>query len=278
MRIKKRYLPSGWYPGTETRTRARIEGFLAELGPAQDIGVEAVAGILPHAGWDFSGKLATDVMRRMGRRHATTVVVGGHLGPNDGIYAAFEDAFETPLGVLDADTELLKKIGRRIDLIEDRVPDNTVEVQLPIIKYLFPESRLVALRASPSALAVDLGTIIFESAAVLERRVIVLGSTDLTHYGESYGFMPQGTGEAAVKWVKEVNDRRLIDALLEIEAEKAIELALSEKSACSPGAAAAAASFARAHGVRKGRLLDYSTSWEIMPSSSFVGYAAILYP
>ena len=104
----------------------------------------------------------------------------------------------------------------------------------------------------------------------------LLGSTDLTHYGPSYDFAPEGSGEAAVRWVREVNDRRFIDAVVALDGEEAVRLALRERSACSAGAAAAAIAFARAGGATAARLLHYRTSLDVMPAASFVGYAAIL--
>jgi AmmeMemoRadiSam system protein B len=284
MRIKKRYLPPGWYPASERQTRIKIEAFLEELGPvakgqagSKELQQRVIAGVIPHAGWDFSGKVAVDVIRRVDRNHSTVIVVGGHLSSGDGIYASFEEGFETPLGIARTDLELLEEIGRRVDLIPDTIPDNTVEVQMPFIRYLFPESMVLGFRASPSKAAARFGEAIWEATDAMHRRAVVLGSTDLTHYGNSYGFSPHGYGEKAVRWVKEVNDRRFIDAVVGMQAERAIELALQEKSACSAGAAVTALCFAKSSGTETGRLLTYATSWDIMPSSSFVGYVGILY-
>lgn len=299
MSIKKRYLPPGWYPASETQTRAKIEAFLEELGPvvreqvSSGLGhqgvssagravssagrAQPIAGVIPHAGWEFSGKLALDVIRRMDKDHHTIIVVGGHLGPGDGIYASFEEGYETPLGVARADLDLLREIGNRVDLASDTTPDNTVEVQLPIVQYLFPKSLVLGFRASPSEASVRLGEAIWEASAVSEKRVVVLGSTDLTHYGDSYGFAPHGYGDDAVRWVKEVNDKRFIEAIVSMKAGQAIDRALREKSACSAGAAISALTFARKAGIEAGEMIAYATSWDVLRSASFVGYVGILY-
>ena len=106
----------------------------------------------------------------------------------------------------------------------------------------------------------------------------IIGSTDLTHYGDNYGFTPHGIGAGAGKWVKEVNDRRRIEALVAVELEKALERAGREHSACSVGAAVAAARFAERSGAQGGELLEYRTSYDLSPSPFFVGYAGIIYP
>jgi AmmeMemoRadiSam system protein B len=118
---------------------------------------------------------------------------------------------------------------------------------------------------------------IFHAASRLGRRVAVVGSTDLTHYGNNYDFSPMGGGEKALHWVKEVNDRRFIDCLLSMDAAEALERAIKERSACSVGGALAAMGFARAGGIAAGKLVDYRTSSDIVPADSFVGYAGVLY-
>lgn len=274
MRVRRRYLPPGWYPGAEENAREAIENMERSINPEPARGI---AGIVPHAGWEFSGGLAFEVLSRISRTMDTIVIIGGHLGPADGILCAFEDSYETPLGLLPADLELLAAVRAAVPVTEDRSADNTVEVQLPFVRYLFPAAKVLGMRASPSRDADRLGKALAEAARGLGRRVGVAGSTDLTHYGSSYGFAPAGSGNKALRWVREVNDHRFIESLLAMEFDSALERALRERSACSAGGALAALSFARENGVREGRLLRYATSYDVHPDESFVGYAGILY-
>ena len=274
MRVRKRYLPPGWYPGAEEQIRGAIE-IMERSFPS--VTATAIAGVVPHAGWEFSGSLALEVLSGISRSLDTMVIIGGHLGPADGILCAFEDAYETPLGQIPADIELLAEIRAALPVREDRHADNTVEVQLPFVRHLFPDARVLGMRVSPSADASLLGAAIAEAALKLGRRVAVVGSTDLTHYGPSYGFAPAGTGPQALRWVREVNDRRLIESLLAMDFNEALERALREHSACSAGGALAAVSFARDNGVEQGRLVRYMTSFDVHPADSFVGYAGILF-
>lgn len=274
MKIRRRILPAGWYPSGEAETAARVKKSLANIGPTE---TQGRACVVPHAGWDFSGEIALRGLRGICQDTKTIVIVGGHLHPRDGVLAAFEEGYETPLGPLPADLELLSFLADQLKLGEDVYSDNTVEVNLPFVKYLFPEGKVLGLRASPSRSAEKLGALLHRAARSLQKKIAVVGSTDLTHYGPNYGFTPQGSGTQAVQWVKDVNDRRLIDALLNLDPSKAIDLANQEHSACSVGGAVAAACFARAGGCRTGTLLAYTSSYDIHPSSSFVGYAAIIY-
>src|SRR5512135_3004963 len=95
MSVRKRCLPPGWYPGSAAETRREIEslrGPNADDGLGSEGAAGACAGILPHAGWHFSGRLALQVLSVLCRGIDTMVIIGGHLGPADRIVAAFEDA------------------------------------------------------------------------------------------------------------------------------------------------------------------------------------------
>ncbi|TFG64487.1 MAG: AmmeMemoRadiSam system protein B [Spirochaetales bacterium] len=276
MNIRKRRL-QGWYPGRADEIRELLGGWERGHVRVSKTGRKAVSGVAPHAGWMFSGLLSFNVLRCFPSDVETIAVVGGHLPAGGGLYAAFEDGYETPMGIIEADSTLLDFLRSRADITEDRSPDNTVEIQLPLIQYLFPEVRVLWLRAAPSASASVLGGILSDYAKSGGRSTAVLGSTDLTHYGASYGFSPQGSGEKAERWVREVNDRMFIDALLEQNTLKALELGVKERSACSAGGAAAASAFAAKLGINKGRLLGYSTSLDVHRAESFVGYAGIVY-
>jgi hypothetical protein len=80
-----------------------------------------------------------------------------------------------------------------------------------------------------------------------------------------------------VEWVKRENDKGLIDRALKMDTEGLLKHALENNSACSAGAAISAMTTCKTLGAEKGVLLDYYTSYDIMPDESFVGYAGILY-
>ena len=151
MGVRKRLLPQGWYPETAEETRREIAGMRQ---PAPAPGSPACAGILPHAGWHFSGRLALEVLTSLARGIDTIVIIGGHMGSTDGIVSVFDDAYETPLGELKADLALLDTVRASLYIREDRERDNTVEVHLPFVRFLAPEAMVLGMRAPPSMLAV----------------------------------------------------------------------------------------------------------------------------
>ncbi|MBN1523348.1 MAG: AmmeMemoRadiSam system protein B [Spirochaetales bacterium] len=276
MQKRQRVLPAGWYPADKKSTIQNIEKIRADLPLSKQ---SAVGGVVPHAGWVFSGKAALQVFLSCPEDIDTCVIIGGHMAPGQGILAAFEDEFETPLGPLLLDREMLSCLESEIELKPDHYADNTVEIQLPMVKYCFPETSIIWLRASPSREAILLGKALFAAAAKFRKKTAVFGSTDLTHYGSNYGFAPPESRPDPLQWVKTKNDKKIIAAMLSMEGMDIIDAANEDSSACSAGGAAAAASYAKAAGAEKGVLLSYYTSHDVYPSGdSFVGYAGIMYP
>jgi AmmeMemoRadiSam system protein B len=206
----------------------------------------------------------------------SVVVIGGHLHPHDHVKVIECDSFETPLGHLENDFDLWKMVAREIVLEPDLARDNTVEVILPLVKHQFPDSRVFCLRAPPSGKAVDLGRVLASCVKGALTTLVVIGSTDLTHYGPNYGFSPKGLGPNSLEWVREKNDKDFLDAACALDAKAMIRLGVETFSACSAGAAAAAAAFASEFGLR-GELLGYGTSCDTHPDDSFVGYGAVSY-
>ncbi len=273
MNIRKRILPAGWYPKSYEETRRILDEWDRDLEESRSSGI---AGIVPHAGWMFSGRTALSVLRELSPEISTCVVCGGHLPPGDTLLVYPEDAFETPIGNLSADVSVRNAIIERFAAQPDSKPDNTVEVQLPLVKYTAPEIRVVGVRIAPGRRAVELGRYLHDLTKS-GHSIAVIGSTDLTHYGPAYGFTPKGTGSDAYEWVRNENDAKFVDALCALDAQAALEHGTRNKAACSTGAAVCALSFSEAAGVRRGKLIDYRTSKDVHPSDSFVGYAGVLY-
>ncbi len=105
----------------------------------------------------------------------------------------------------------------------------------------------------------------------------MIGSTDLTHYGPSYNFMPRGAGNDAVKWVQEENDGSILNAMTAMDVDGVLYCGNEKMAACSAGAAAGTMALVRSFGIEEGILIDYRTSLEKNPSESFVGYGGVVY-
>jgi AmmeMemoRadiSam system protein B len=281
MSRRNRALPRGWYPFDGKDCRREIESYLEEWKPSQIPSSKGLGGIVPHAGWYFSGKLTAKVFYSLKLKTDVEVIVlyGGHLSTEDHPRIVTEETCETPLGDVEVHTGLVKDLMRRMDIKKESLisGDNTIEIQLAMVKYFFPEAKLVAVRSPPSLKAEMLGKEVAEIAKKEGISILAIGSTDLTHYGPNYGFLTKGIGPVSLEWVKRENDKGLIDRALKMDAEGLLKHALENNSACSAGAAISAMATCKTLGAEKGVLLDYYTSYDIMPDESFVGYAGILY-
>jgi AmmeMemoRadiSam system protein B len=129
----------------------------------------------------------------------------------------------------------------------------------------------------PAAKTLEIGRSLAEMAQQSGMTIKVVGSTDLTHYGTNYGFAPMGTGQDAVDWVRNHNDRNAIDRMLAMDPEGLIAEGIANQNACCSGAAAAAITTTTALGTKKSSYVGYSSSYEKHPGDSFVGYTGILF-
>jgi len=157
-------------------------------------------------------------------------------------------------------------------------------VQVPFIQHLFPSAKIVPIIVPVAdfdhTFGAHVGQLIREQT---DKRIVCVASTDLTHYGPRYGFCPEGTGEAALKWAREVNDMEFIDLALKMEADRLLKVALDKGNACGPAAVATVVAAAKAMGRICGVLLGHTTSNDVMKvkfnetSEESVGYAAIVF-
>ena len=275
MNLREMNLPNGWYPRQKDKIGEFLKPFVKTGAPSGQAGFAAIA---PHAGWYYSGQTAAVAVSSLYADAETVAVIGGHLPRGIDVLIAPEEGVKTPLGTMMIDVELREEFKKLVSSKPDRYQDNTVEVLLPMVHYFFPKSKLLWLRFPAEEKSFDAGKILAKTAAGLGRRLVVLSSTDLTHYGDNYGFSPMGKGKPALEWVKKVNDAAFIEAVLEGDPSLVLKRAEEDSSACSAGAVLGVLGFT-ASGGRSPRLLEYRTSADVSQDdevpSSFVGYAAI---
>ena len=95
---------------------------------------------------------------------------------------------------------------------------------------------------------VKVGEIVGKVISKYDKECVVIGSTDLTHYGYNYEQIDKGTGMAALDWVKNVNDKKLVDLILSLDSEKVVPRASSDRSACGSGAISSTISAVKGNG------------------------------
>ena len=291
MQRRKPIVAGQFYPGQHYACVDEINQCLDARALHESLPETIVGGIVPHAGWTFSGSVAALVFAAIRQQHDkvhTFVLFGAaHSYLGHAPVLCDRGIWETPLGEAAIDEELadvLLKKGVAISDVNAHGPEHSIEVQIPFIQYLFPGAKILPVLVPPTEKAIPLGTRIGEMIAEDDRKkIICLGSTDLTHYGPRYGFIPQGTDEKALAWAKDVNDRQFIDPALKLDAPAVLASAAENGNACGPGATAATVAAATVLGCQSGVLLAHTTSNEIMREKmgstgpDAVGYAAIVF-
>ncbi|UCD57758.1 MAG: AmmeMemoRadiSam system protein B [Candidatus Hydrogenedentota bacterium] len=291
MQTRKPIVAGQFYPGQHYACVDQINECLDARPLSESLPDTIVAGIVPHAGWTFSGVLAALVFSAIRQQHEKvhTFVLFGAAHSYFGHSPALCDrgVWETPLGDVALEEEMADALLNKGAAISDanaHMPEHSIEVQVPFIQYLFAGSKILPILVPPTEKAIPLGTKVGEMIAQDEqKKIICLGSTDLTHYGPRYGFMPQGMGEKALAWAKDVNDKKFIDAALKLDAVSLLTTAVENGNACGPGATAATVAAAKALGCQSGVLLEHTTSNEIMIEkmgsgcTDAVGYAAMIF-
>jgi AmmeMemoRadiSam system protein B len=171
-----------FYPDNGIAIEKRLESFGLKSG----MGGNAQAIISPHGAWDISGAIAGAAFSAAAGRTkdnfsetaVQTVVLLGGISESGvtGLFLSESDYFETPLGELPVNLALGSELAScSTSFVINDIPhlgEHTIEVQLPFVKYCFPDASIVPvlIGAKPgvSCLAQILGLaqalkLIFES-------------------------------------------------------------------------------------------------------------------
>jgi len=291
MQKRKPVVAGQFYPGQHDSCVDEVNECLEARALSESLPETIVAGIVPHAGWTFSGSLAAVVFSAIKQQHEkvhTFVVFGaahGYFGRSPAVYD--RGSWITPLGEVAVDEELADTVlgtGPAVSDPSAHMSEHSIEVQVPFIQYLFAGAKILPILVPPGQQAVALGTSVGQIISRdKQKKIVCIGSTDLTHYGPRYGFTPMGTGAEALKWADSVNDQEFIDLALKLEPEGLLASAAENCNACGAGAAAAAITAAKKLGKAEGLLLAHTNSNEVMlhkmgtTGADSVGYAAIVF-
>ncbi len=279
-----------FYEASPDACRRHVEQMLAEATVPDDLPAPRYGGIVPHAGWAFSGTLACRTFKALAEEgQVRTFVLFGadHTGTAAQGELFDAGAWQTPLGEVPIDEDLASEILDAAGSVRANpsvhAHEHSLEVQVPIIQVLCPEARILPIAVAPGDIAVHVGR---EVGAVLADRdgneATVVGSTDLTHHGGHFP-APGGRGDVGEQWTAD-NDARMIELMETLDADAVIPEANEHRNACGSGAIAATLAACRQRGATKGRLLEYTNSYRIMrrlapgrSDDTTVGYAAMVF-
>jgi AmmeMemoRadiSam system protein B len=277
-----------FYPGSASACREEAAGLLEGDNGAAPTGL-VYGGLVPHAGWTYSGATTAKVFHALTAARPEVIVLFGGVHRYRGRQAAMfsQGRWETPVGPFEVDARLAERIAGHTNMIvEDPYAhehEHSIEVQLPLLKLLFPDARIVPIMVPPIDDAHKLGAIVARTLKSYDYEALIIGTTDLTHYGPQYGFVTHGVGEEANAWAKNENDKRFIAMVRGLKGESVVAEARDRRNACSSGAVAATLGAVQKLGATEGVLLEHTTSSEVMhrrsaqvPEDS-VGYAGFVF-
>ena len=261
-----------WYPGNAGALTREVDALLdaATAGPRGR--VQAI--IAPHAGMMFSGPVGAYSYKAAaaGGDYDVIVLVGpSHFVPFDGVALYRDGAFETPLGIAPIDKEgaaamAASSIVQSLPSVHGR--EHSLEMQLPFVRRLFPETPIVPLlmgfqtRRTIEELATALAD------AFRERRALIVASTDLSHYFDA---KTAATLDGRVRdCVAAFAPERLLQVFEEYPDHER-----GRYVACGGGPAISVMMAARALGATESRVLKYAHSGEVSGDyDGVVGYLA----
>jgi len=276
------------FDGLDKQIRSCFEG---KLGPAAlPTGRRKgriFGAIVPHAGYEFSGQAAAWAYKAIAEAEQPDlfVVVGvNHRGVGKDIALSLAD-FSTPFGIVKNERNFAKaiikkaKANNKIDIDEDEkahIFEHSIEVQLPFLLFTTRNLKFVPIIIGNYnySLCEKLAKAIADVANQQRKRICLIASSDFTHYGYTYGFIPfsENIKENLYKL-----DNGAINKIIKLDAKDFIDYA-RDTTICGAGAIAIAIETCKALGSKRAELLKYYTSGDVVKDySSAVGYAAIVF-
>jgi AmmeMemoRadiSam system protein B len=228
--IKKAQLAGSWYPGRPDSLKKEIDACFTnkEFGPGEPFEClnkenrEIIGGVSGHAGLSFSGPSAAFTYLNLFKEKIpdTVIVIGFHHRESYGNVFLESGEWETPLGNLLVDEELGKQLGLVSKILKSdelaflRSKENSVELQMPFIKYCAGENDVKILPikiqshdfATLDSIAEEVSTAIKST----DKDVIIVASSDMSHYNIFE--------TKQLETLKEI-DRRVIEQFLDLNAK-----------------------------------------------------------
>ena len=176
-----------FYPADPDSLKNMINNFLDNIEEPKKEG-EILALILPHAGYEFSGPVASYGFKELAGKDIETVILIGnsHQERFDGISIYAEGYFETPLGEVKIDSSLAKKIiseSEKISFKESaHQKEHSLEVEIPFLQQVLKNFKIVPILFGNS----DKNDYEILAQAILKhiqgKNVLLIASSDMSHY------------------------------------------------------------------------------------------------
>ncbi len=267
--IRPSPLAGRWYPAGQATLHGMIDEMLATAGAPARNDIHLVGLLAPHAGIRYSGPVAAGSYNYLrGKQFETVVIIGPMHYPIRGgaILTTGHEAYQTPLGEMPVDRELLETVNSSVSLHQIRNdPEHSVEIELPFLQCTLaqPErTRILPLMLVSQSVSTAHALADALADALRDRSALCIASSDLSHFY---------TQQIAHRLDQEVLDRfNAYDADGIIDADDQ-GIGLS----CGHGAIAAVLLAARGLGAQTAEITAYATSGDVTGDlDQVVGYGA----
>jgi AmmeMemoRadiSam system protein B len=255
-----------WYPGDAPALASAVDRHLARAGRALD--GDLIGLIAPHAGLMYSGPVAAHAYALLrDRRFDVAIIVGpSHFVGFNGVAIYRRGGFETPFGIATIDEACADALMDATPMVREHsgahAREHSVEMQLPFLKHLLPDTKIVPLVMGyqTGETAFGLGDALGD--VLYHRDALVIASSDLSHY--------ENAATAAAL------DAVVTDCVARFDAD-GLQRALDARPghACGGGPMVATLRAAKLLGACNAVVLDYADSGDVSgDKSAVVGYMA----
>ncbi|HII30081.1 AmmeMemoRadiSam system protein B [Candidatus Woesearchaeota archaeon CG10_big_fil_rev_8_21_14_0_10_47_5] len=234
--------------------------------------------IAPHAGYVFSGPCAAWAYKELAESMLPDIffVLGtDHVGR--GVTSTTLEDWETPLGIVKVDRAMAEQLIECSRLRADahlHAMEHSIEVQLPFLQFITRDKERLRIIPISVSRDIDLKAFALDIKDVLiaaNKTAAFIASSDFTHYGRSYGFVPF-TSDVAKRMYE--LDRKALGFIKRLDPEGFLSyVAETGATICGARPIALLMYLVKAKRVK---LLQYYTSADIIGDyNNAVGYAAI---
>lgn len=265
--LRKPVVSGKFYPSSKDALNSMIASFAQEKAKK----IDCLGAVLPHAGYIYSGKVATQAVSGINIKDNLVLLGPNHTGQGAIFSIMPQGSWQTPLGDLEINAELAGLFLKKSRYLETdnlaHQDEHSLEVELPILQYFRKDFKIVPIALMSGDLSVlkevaqSLAEVIEENN--LKSSTMFIASSDMTHYEPL---------ESA-----QTKDALAIEAIVSLNEDK---LGLLVKqlgiSICGFAPVAVLIKAAKLLGAKGAKLIKYQTSGDATgDTSSVVGYAGI---
>jgi len=255
-----------FYPSNPKELAREVDEYTGQ--PAEKIC--AIACVVPHAGYMYSGHVAGAVYSSLEIPERCILLGPRHYPRGEPLAILSEGSWQTPLGEAQIDSALAAELAR-LDprLREDSVAherEHSLEVQIPFLQRLVPKFQFVPVVLGTDRFAAleELGRAVAQVVRAQPQPVFVICSTDMNHYESDA--------------ITRVKDERAIARILALDPRGLFDTVRNEGiTMCGYAATVATLVAARELGAKEAILVRYATSGDINGDrDQVVGYAGMI--